>query len=543
MADRAHRSHSVGPTFWRRSTGPPPFAPDWVVAVGGGTGAGTEADPWSLAHALSGAGGAIQPGDTIGIHGGTYTQTAAWSVTVNGTAGVDDDDPDTKVKFRNFPGEFVSITATDALPNAVLTLDCSYVWFWSTFEDGGGIEVWTNEDEDRSGFGNRASCVWYRNNPPQNGNKMIHVVARDGANGIFTGNGAGSDHRHHIELYGFISMNNGEDTSPRTHNMYVRHNSEGGTKTMRLTGCVLCNSVGHGIQIYPGSLTESVDDIQVDKMIGWGAGALGTATGGWTNYIISGGGASSPVRRSWCRDSVFYHVGSGSNEKQCLIGSTAGGVVSEDDFFERNYVVGGGATPLIEIQDHLVDGNPSLTFDDNEIIVHTDAGEVTRFDQSGSLVNFSSVANNAWKGRTPTATAWDHGGTNKTFATCMTDIGWDAAGNTAVAALPTVNKAIVHVLTKYNPYAHVAIFNWEGGANVAVDLSSFLGNGDEYEVHHFYDYVPGSGFGTPLLSGTYAGGTVNFPTAAHTPPAPVGTTPRLAPDNDTLFNAFLVVKR
>lgn len=68
----------------------------WVVSadVQGTGGAGTIYDPWSLTYAAAGAGGLIQPGDTVQLRGGTYrpytdagqSRSVGYLFTVNGTA-------------------------------------------------------------------------------------------------------------------------------------------------------------------------------------------------------------------------------------------------------------------------------------------------------------------------------------------------------------------------------------------------------------------------------------------------------------------------
>ena len=93
----------------------------WYVSptVTGTSGAGTEASPWSFEHAVSGAAGAILPGDTVLLRGQKpggptvadykpYTtagqaRSTGFNITVSGTA--------TKpVTFKNYPGETVTFS-------------------------------------------------------------------------------------------------------------------------------------------------------------------------------------------------------------------------------------------------------------------------------------------------------------------------------------------------------------------------------------------------------------------------------------------------
>jgi hypothetical protein len=81
---------------------------------------------------------------------------------------------------------------------------------------------------------------------------------------------------------------------------------------------------------------------------------------------------------------------------------------------------------------------------------------------------------------------------------------------------------------------HVAVFNWSHAAAVSVDLSSVLSVGSSYEIRNAQNY-----FGTPVLSGTYAGGVVSIPMAASSVETPAGA----AAPNPTgpEFNAFVIV--
>lgn len=57
----------------------------YYAAPAGGTGAGTLGDPWSLSHALSGAGGTLGNGDTVLLRGGDYSAVAGFAAPVSGS--------------------------------------------------------------------------------------------------------------------------------------------------------------------------------------------------------------------------------------------------------------------------------------------------------------------------------------------------------------------------------------------------------------------------------------------------------------------------
>jgi hypothetical protein len=69
-------------------------------------------------------------------------------------------------------------------------------------------------------------------------------------------------------------------------------------------------------------------------------------------------------------------------------------------------------------------------------------------------------------------------------------------------------------------------------------VSSVLTPGDHYEVRNVQNF-----FGTPTLSGTYAGGSISIPMAGVTLTAPLGGWPKGAPAvTGPEFNAFVLLR-
>ena len=65
--------------------------------------------------------------------------------------------------------------------------------------------------------------------------------------------------------------------------------------------------------------------------------------------------------------------------------------------------------------------------------------------------------------------------------------------------------------------ANVTIYNWDLAPSVAVDLSKVLSVGDSYVIQDAQNF-----YGPPVVSGTYAGGTVNIPMTGLTKATPIG---------------------
>ena len=86
--------------------------------------------------------------------------------------------------------------------------------------------------------------------------------------------------------------------------------------------------------------------------------------------------------------------------------------------------------------------------------------------------------------------------------------------------------------------AHVVVFNWTNAGAVSVDLSKVLRSGDAYEILNVQDL-----FGSPVVSGTYTGGSVSLPVRAVAAPTPVGGFVTRPGGTGTQFNTYLVRKR
>lgn len=82
--------------------------------------------------------------------------------------------------------------------------------------------------------------------------------------------------------------------------------------------------------------------------------------------------------------------------------------------------------------------------------------------------------------------------------------------------------------------ANVTIYNATLASSVAVDLSGVLSVGQAFTIVNAQDF-----YGTPVVSGTYAGGTVNIPMAGVTPPTPVGRG-HAGPATGPRFQVFVV---
>ena len=85
--------------------------------------------------------------------------------------------------------------------------------------------------------------------------------------------------------------------------------------------------------------------------------------------------------------------------------------------------------------------------------------------------------------------------------------------------------------------AHVVVYNWTRQASVTVDLSGVLTAGDRFEIHNVQRL-----YGSPVVSGTYAGGTVQIPMDGVSPPPRIGRTTPTPPVTGPHFDTFVVTR-
>jgi hypothetical protein len=112
----------------------------------------------------------------------------------------------------------------------------------------------------------------------------------------------------------------------------------------------------------------------------------------------------------------------------------------------------------------------------------------------------------------------------------------DYPTNTYFSSRPTG----AHVFVRPNQYeagrANITIYNWDLASTVNVDFSSVLPVGSQYEIRNAQNF-----FGAPVLTGTYAGGTLTLPMSGLSVGTPVGVAapPATGPE----FNAFVLLSR
>ena len=461
----------------------------YVSPSGTSGGDGSAVNPWNLQTALSGAGGRIQPGDTVWLRGGTYT--GSFTSTLRGTAA----EP---IVVRQYPGERATIdrNGTSGEP---LVVDGTWTIYW-------GFEI-KNSSTVRfgSGLAARPAGVYVRN---ASNVKLINLIVHDTGHGTYVEEGA-----QNIEIYGWIIYNGGSDNSSRGdgHGIYIRNN---GTTPKIVRDNVIFDQFGFGLHGYAEG-GDRLDRMIFEGNVVFNNGDISAFDS--PNMIL--GGVTSATNDTVRNNMFYFSPGAGSSVRNVRLGYD----VSQNGtaLFEGNYIVGGS---------HVLDVTfwQNLTLRNNTLI---GTGRVLALADQGPT-GYTWSNNRHY--RDPMANAWREVTTDYTFS------GWQQAtglGGTDVASSGTPTQPQVFVRpNQYEPgRGHVVVYNWNRQATVAVDLSGVLRVGDPYEIRNVQQL-----FGTPLLSGMYSGGSIAIPMAAVTPTAPIGGSPNAPRPTGPDFGVFLI---
>jgi len=475
----------------RDGTSPPPPLPPgthvgYYVApapYGTSAGTGTTADPWDLATALDGGhGNTIQPGDTVWIRGGTYP--GSFRSALNGTASA-------HILFRQYPGERATIDGS-------LRADGTYLTFW-------GFEIMQSDPLVVVDRVLEANTI--------NG-RFINLVLHDaGFSGVNMADDAGSG----VELYGCIVYNNGWRENI-DHGVYAM-NATAGTKY--ITDNVFFNNYARGIQVYEdGGL---IRNFQVSGNVSFNNGTISSSST-QINLLIS---ASVVTSGMIARDNLLY-FSPGVGDTQLRLGNydtSDSALYNQSIEVENTFAVGGSVG--LEMQYQWAQATVQ-----NNTFVGNGSTDVVR--TGGPSVNVYTWSGNTYY-RDPNATAWEQDGTPYSFNDWRTATGLGGSDQ-ASSGSPVSTRVFVRP-NLYEPgRAFIAVYNFAAQNPVSVDVSGIVAPGHRYEIRNVQNV-----FGSPVVSGTYAGGSVAIPMDGVQPPAVIGrTAPRAAPKTGPDFDVFLL---
>ncbi|HWC72802.1 MAG TPA: Ig-like domain-containing protein, partial [Gemmatimonadales bacterium] len=464
----------------------------WYVSWDGtSSGDGSAQLPWNLQTGLTGGNGRVQPGDTVWLRGGTYSGT--FQSNLNGS-------PSDWIVVRQYPGERATLDG-GSIQNDVLQVNGSYTIYW-------GFELMESGTQRvgpaGTGTGLRGDGVYVNH---AHDVKLINLVVHDVGHGIYT-----EDAAHDIEIYGWVIYNGGYEDASRSdgHGIYIKGDGIG-WKVARDN--VIFNQFGFGIHGY------AQDNTSLKQLVLDGNALFNNGTpSDFQNPNLQLGGLTIADNDTVTNNMTYYSPGVASSDGNVRIGYTA--LLNGTAVFRTNYIVGG--TLALDV------GYWSdLTVQSNTIV----APEMVLNQHDAS-----SASTQHWSGdlhyRDPAATAWQLGGTTYTFAD------WEAvsgAADQASATLPTVPQVFVRPNRYEAGRGMIVIYNWTLQGSVPVDLSGVVTPGNRYEVRNVQDL-----FGTPVVSGTYSGGTVSVPMDGVAPPQPIGGSFQPLHKTGPNFDVFIV---
>ena len=417
LADTAVVTVAAPPT-----SGTPTTHAGWYAAPSGSAGAaGSASAPWSLTYALQGAGGRVQPGDTVWLRGGTYR--GSFTSTLAGTSAA-------PIIVRQYPGERATVDGN-------LVVFGNDTWFW-------GFEVVNT---------NMASADLQAFNVKAPGAKLINLVIHDAS-----GDGAGVwAEAPNAEMYGSLLYNNGRQGSSAgrvAHGIY----SQNASGAKRFADNVVFQTFGYGFHFYTeGSYLR---DFTIDGNVVFNNGMV---TG--SNVMVGGG---TPVERlTFSRNMSFQSPGIGNGVVWLgRVGPANGSSVVRD-----NYLVSGD--PVLRTFSWA-----DLTVQNNTFVRGSN-GNMVEEQGSWSGMTFSG---NTWYG-TPGAIEWLSGSTGWTYDQWRSATG-KAATDTYRSGKPTGQVVFVRP-NQYEPgRANVVVYNWNHAGSASVDLSNVLNPGDGYVIRN-----------------------------------------------------------
>jgi hypothetical protein len=422
----------------------------FVSPTGTDRGKGSQKAPWSLAKALAHP-GAVHPGDTIWLRGGTYTGNFTSHLT--GTASL-------PIVVRQYPGERATLDAnvnpavTGTIAYALSVSNGGYTWFW-------GFEV-TNSNPNRWNPTSGSNPSDARNRGifmTVPGTKIINVIVHDTGQGIESWQGAVN-----AELYGNIIYYNGWNAPDRGHGHGIYVNNFTGSSKLIKHNLLLGPAFpagGLNMQAY-GSSNSMFVNSHIEENV-WIRGEV--IVGGSSGFPM--GGTQMTGNYAWDTGTVIGYYSQNCNPTT----------------FSGNYLAGTLTPPYDPL------GRVGMTIATNTIV-----GDLDGFSQA-------DYPNNTYYSKT---------------------------------APPKADKVVVLPNAYEAGRATIVVYNWDGSATQAVELTGIVSPGAAYEIRNAQNF-----YGPLVISGTYSGGTVTLPMTGLAQATPVGYA--APPPTGPRFNVFVVL--
>jgi hypothetical protein len=471
-------------------------AQHYVATNGSPSGNGTITSPWDLQTALNQPAG-VNPGDVIWIMGGTYQPPSggAFNSYLNGTST-------SPIIVRNYNSQRATINAQGGQMG--LYVNGSYSWFW-------GLEVMDSTTTRSSPTPGDTDP-----NTPSvfvvggTGNHFINMIVHDTADGFFAG-----DATINTVFNGNLVYNNGWLGPDRGHGhgFYIQNQSP---SLMSVVDNIIFQGFGEGIQCY-GSPSAAIQNFLFDGNTIFNSGVL-TNEGDDYNLLI-GGGANGPQNITVTNNYTFHTP------------SSLSGLSSLSWGFDT------AASNLFANNDYWIGGNPAI--DINAWTGATFTNQ-TAYSIGNYVVTASSLqpSTYTWGPNTyfqPSGIFSELNSQDESFINWESLTGLD--GNSKWNSAPPTGT---WVFLRPNQYetgrANITIYNWGLLGSISVNLSSVLSVGAPYRIFNAQNF-----FGSPVLSGSYNGGSVSVPMTGLTAAPAIGNVAAEPQPTEPLFGAFVLL--
>jgi hypothetical protein len=564
----------------------PALSADYYVSPNAtASGTGAVSNPWTLRTALASP-SAVRPGDTIWVRGGVYK--GKFISNLSGGPGV-------PIIVRNYPGEratidgyspttlATAISSTDKLltvldisnffpgavfqvdnediyvkglsgnvldavrgwngstpaahaagalvnvANNILTINGSHAWYW-------GLEVMSSDParvtsqagpfptDIRRGTGitlSSASAI-----------KLINCIVHDAGDAIGLWTGATD-----IEVHGCIMYNNGWQGPDRGHGhgLYIQNN----TGTKQIHDVISFNNFATGMKAF-GHMAGAIN-VEFKGVTSFNNGSVRVPNMP-KEWNLHAGTEAIPSDLISITNSFFYHT-PGTVGESLHFGFT--NLDNNRITVADNYVVGGHSTMAVaNWKAAVVTGN---TFYIGSLGTWSSQALVNAAPSPGLTAAAFTWDNNSYFDGAPAYTNGARytfsfpglknslGGGLLSFNEWKAGTGWDRNSSYATANLATTRVFVRP--NRYEPRAHVIVYNWSMQPQVTADVSSVLKAGDAYEIRDAQNY-----FGPPLASGVLSGSTVTIPMNLTAVAQAVGNVPTRPPHTAPQFGVFIVTK-
>ena len=469
------------------TTPPPPTSgtPHYVSPSGSPSGDGSISSPWDLQTALNQP-SAVHPGDTIWLRNGTYGNgTTQFTSALTGTDSL-------PIIVRQYPGERATIAGQ-------LTVNGSAAWYW-------GFEVANftapSRSSGTSGSFSGPSTYTFGIVIFGSNTKFINLVVHDTQEGFSAWTPS-----QNSEIYGSLSYNNGWQGTDRGHGHAIYTQNQNGIKN--ISDNILFQGFGEGIQAY-GSDSAFVQNFIFDGNTIFNSGSL--SSGNNDENIIIQGGSGGPQNIAVTNNYTYHTLNAGMGASY-LSGTNL--------TVTGNYWVGGNTTLYTS-------GWSGGTFSNNTV-----------YSQTGYGLIADSLAPSTWDNNHYYNGASLFGELNSqtiSFTSWQATTGLD---KNSTYGGPPHGAAVFVRPNKYEAgRANITIYNWDSSNTVSVDASNVLTVGSHFELRNAQDF-----FGTPVLSGTYAGGSLSVPMTGLSVAPPTGTVPRAPTPTGPFFGAFVLLSQ